>query len=119
MTGTAFDLLSYYIKLLHDISSYHFNNCWQMFQFMLCQLNLQGNQILLIQDFARNFVIDFQDEPKTLHWFHDQVTVHPTICCFSCPKAGCYCRGAMDNNDTLCLCSRRGLLAYVYSGVFV
>ena len=90
MTGTAFDLLSYYIKLLHDISSHHFNNCWQMFQFMLCQSNLQENQIMLIQDFARNFVIDFQDEPKTLHWSHDQVTVHPTICCFSCPKAGCH-----------------------------
>ena len=61
-----------------------------MFQFMLCQSNLQDDQILLIQDFARNFVIDFQDEPKTLHWFHDQVTVHPTICCFSCPKVGCH-----------------------------
>ena len=61
-----------------------------MFQFMLCQSNLQDNQILLIQDFAQNFVIDFQDEPKTLHWSHDQVTVHPTICCFSCPKVGCH-----------------------------
>ena len=61
MTGTAFDLWFYYIKLLHDISSHHFNNCWQMFQFMLCQSNLQENQILLIQEFARNFVIDFQD----------------------------------------------------------
>ena len=46
MTGTAFDLLSYYIKL-HDISSHHFNNCWQMFQFMLCQSNLQENQNLV------------------------------------------------------------------------
>ena len=90
MTGTAFDLLSYYVKLLHEISSHHFNNCWQMFQFMLCQSNLPDDQILLIQDFARNFIIDFQDEPKTLHWSHNQVTVHPTICCFSCPKLGCY-----------------------------
>ena len=29
-----------------------------------------------------------------------------------------YCRGAMDNKE-LCLWCRRGLLAYVYSGVFV
>ena len=28
----------------------------------------------------------------------------------------CFCRGAMDNND-LSLWCRRGLLAYVYSGV--
>ena len=60
--------------------------------FSLCcaSPNLQEDQILLFQDFARNFVIDFQDEPKTLHWSHDQVTVHPTICCFSCPKVGCH-----------------------------
>lgn len=90
VSGTIFDLLSYYITLLHDISVHHFNNCWQMFQFMLCQTNLQKNQIILIQDFARNFVIDFQDEPKTLHWAHDQVTVHPTVCCFPCPKKDCY-----------------------------
>ena len=90
LSGTIFDLLSYYITLLDDISRHHFNNCWQMFQFMLCQSNLQKNQIILIQDFARNFVIDFQDEPKTLHWAHDQVTVHPTVCCYPCPKKGCY-----------------------------
>ena len=90
ITGTPFDLLSFYIRLLHDISSHHFNNLWQMFQFMLCESNLQDNQILLIQDFARYFVIDFQDEPKTLHWSHDQVTVHPTVCCFGCPKVGCH-----------------------------
>ena len=59
-------------------------------KFMLCQSNLQKNHINLIQDFARNFVIDFQDEPKTLHSAHDQVTVHPTVCCYPCPKKGCY-----------------------------
>ena len=37
-----------------------------------------------MQDFARNFVLDLEDEPKDLHWDHDQVTVHPTVvyrCC--------------------------------------
>ena len=30
-----------------------------------------------------------------------------------------YCRGAMNNNDVFGLCCRRGLLAYVYTGVSV
>ena len=42
-----------------------------------------------MQDFARNFVLDFQDEPKDLHWDHDQVTVHPTIIYRCCPTEGC------------------------------
>ena len=60
-----------------------------MHQFMLCQSNLQKSQIMIIQNFARNFVIDFQDEPKTLPWSHDQVTVHPTVCMFPCRQIGC------------------------------
>ena len=43
---------------------------------MLNKANLQLNEIILVQDFARNFVLDFQDEPKDLYWDRDQVTVH-------------------------------------------
>ena len=67
MSGTPLRLLLHYTDLLKDMSLHHFNNCWQMHQFMLCQSNLQKSQIMIIQDFARNFVIDFQDEPKMLH----------------------------------------------------
>ena len=89
MSGTPLRLLSYYIDLLKDMSLHHFNNCWQMHQFMLWQSNLQRSQTMIIQDFAHSFVIDFQDEPKMLHWSHDQVTVHPTVCMFPCRKIGC------------------------------
>ena len=89
MIGTQLRLLSYYTDLLKDMSFHHFNNCWQMHQFMLCQSNLQKSQIMIIQDFAHNFVIDFQDEPKMLHWSHDQVTVHLTVCMFACRQIGC------------------------------
>ena len=44
---------------------------------------------MIIQDFAHSFVIDFQDEPKMLHWSHDQVTVHLTVCMFPCRQIGC------------------------------
>ena len=88
-TGTAIDLLSAYIEDIQVMRKHHFYNVWQMYQFMLNKANLQPNQIILVQDFARNFVLDFQDEPKDLHWDHDQVTVHPTIIYRCCPTEGC------------------------------
>ena len=56
---------------------------------MLNKANLQLNQIILVQDFARNFVLDFQDDPRDLHWDQDQVTVHPTVLYRCCPNEGC------------------------------
>ena len=72
-SGTPMDLLNEYINDLVDMRIHHFNNVWQQYQFMLCKANLQSNQLIVVQDFARNFVMDFQDEPQTLHWDHDQV----------------------------------------------
>ena len=87
-TGTAIDLLNAYIKDLQVMRKHHFYNVWQTYQFMLNKANLDLNQIILVQDFARNFVLYFQDEPKDLHWDHDQVTVHPTVL-YRCPNEGC------------------------------
>ena len=42
-----------------------------------------------MQDFARNFILNFQEEPKDLHWDHDQVTVHPTVIYRCCLTEGC------------------------------
>ena len=88
-TGTAIDLLNAYIEDIQVMRKHHFYNVWQTYQFMLNKANLQPNQIILVQDFARNFVLDFQDEPKDLHWDHDQVTVHPTVIYRCCPTEGC------------------------------
>ena len=88
-TGTVIDLLNAYIEDLQVMRKHHFYNIWQTYQFMLNKANLQPNQIILVQDFARNFVSDFQDKPKDLHWDHDQVTVHPTVLYRCCPNEGC------------------------------
>ena len=88
-TGTAIDLLNAYIEDIQVMRKHHFYNVWQTYQSMLNKANLQPNQIILVQDFARNFVLDFQDEPKDLHWDHNQVTVHPTIIHRCCPTVGC------------------------------
>ena len=88
-TGTAINLLNAYIKDIQLMRKHQFYNVWQTCQLMLNKANLQLKQIILAQDFARNFVLDFQDEPKDLHWDHDQVTVHPTVIYRCCPTEGC------------------------------
>ena len=88
-TGAVIDLLNAYIEDLQVMRKHHFYNVWQTYQFMLNKANLQPNQIILVQDFARNFVLDFQDEPKDLHWDHDQVTVHPMVLYRCCPNERC------------------------------
>lgn len=72
-SGSPMDLLNEYINDLVTMRKHHFYNVWQQYQFMLCKANLQPKQLLIVQDFARNFVMDFQDEPQSLHWEHDQV----------------------------------------------
>ena len=67
-TGTAIDLLNAYIEDIQVMRKHHFYNVWQTYQFMLNKANLQPNQIILVQDFAGNFALDFQDEPKDLPW---------------------------------------------------
>ena len=88
-SGTAIDLLNAYIEDLQVMRKHYFYNVWQTYQLVLNKANLQLNQIILVQDFARNFVLDFQDEPKDLHWDHNQVTVHLTVIYRCCLTEGC------------------------------
>ena len=88
-TGTAIDLLNVYIEDIQVMRKHNFYNVWQTYQFMLNKANLQPNQIILVQDFARNFILDFQDKPKDFHWDHNQVTVHPTVIYRYCLTEGC------------------------------
>ena len=42
-----------------------------------------------MQDFARNFLLDCQNEPQSLHWDHDQVTLMPSVAYYNCPEKEC------------------------------
>ena len=87
--GKPIELLEVFITDLVYMRRHHFYNVWQGYQFQLCKANLQPNQIILVQDFARNFLLDFQDEPQVIHWEHCQVTVHPTVAYFCCEVENC------------------------------
>ena len=33
----------------------------------------------MVLDFGHNYACFYQDEAQTVHWFHNQVTVHPIV----------------------------------------
>ena len=71
------------------MGEYIFFQIWQLYMFLLCKVNLQDNQIIIVRDFARNFLLDCQNEPQSLHWDHDQVTLMPSIAYYNCPEKEC------------------------------
>ena len=83
------ELLDMYLKDLEKMGEHIFFQIWQLYMFLLCKVNLQDNQIIIVQDFARNFLLDCQNEPKSLHWDHDQVTLMPSAAYYNCPVKEC------------------------------
>ncbi len=51
----------------------------------MIQLNLQPGAVLMVMDFAQNFEHKHAVEPQSSHWHHQQTTVHPVVCYYSCP----------------------------------
>ena len=80
------ELLDMYLKDLEKMGEHIFLQIWQLYMFLLCKVNLQDNQIVIVQDFARNFLLDCQNEPQSLHWDHDQVTLMPSVAYYNCPE---------------------------------
>ena len=47
--------------------------------YVKCKLSLKPGQCLMVQDFAKNRDIVFQDEIKSNFWVKKQVTLHPSV----------------------------------------
>ena len=88
-TGSCSKLLSLYFKQLKEISTHQFNKVWQLRNFNLAMKHLQPGQVLIVQDFQQNLLLYTQDETKSMHWDHPQITIHPTTVFYRCPKDGC------------------------------
>ena len=83
-TDTLGNLLEEYLEELQGLSQHLFDYNWMSHQFNTCMESLADGEVLLVHDFAQNLLLKHQREPQTMHWDHDQVTLHPTIAYFSC-----------------------------------
>ena len=56
-----------------------FSKKYQNEMYAKCKLTLKPGQCLIVQDFAKNRDIVFQDEIKSNFWTKKQVTLHPSV----------------------------------------
>ena len=83
------ELLDVYVKLLHDMSSHSFFAAWNFHQYLVCKNNIEKGQIVIVHDYAQNYLCLHQHKPQGLHWSHAQVTIHPSCITYRCPVDGC------------------------------
>ena len=61
----------------------------ELLQYKKSKQNLVEGQVLIVDDFAQNYLCDHQNEPQGLHWLHQQVTLHPSVAMYTCKQPGC------------------------------
>ena len=72
-------LLDLYIDQLCSMSEHSFYATWNYIQYKKCKGNLEPGEVLIVHDFAQNYLCQHQHEPQGLHWILPQVTLHPTV----------------------------------------
>ena len=83
-------ILDLYLKLLADMSEHTFFASWNYVQYKKCKNLIESGEVVMVQDFAQNFLCELQNEPSAIHWLHKQTTLHPTIVYYRCPHNN-YC----------------------------
>ena len=81
-------LLNDYLLHLESMSFHYFFDMWMSHQFNCLLDNIIIRLAVFVNDFAQNILLWFQKEPSSVHWIHEQVTLHPSIAYFMCPGCG-------------------------------
>ena len=108
VNDTVEDLVKELLEELKQYALHLFNAKWQYEQFLLVSENPPKDWVIMCMDFAENFTCAFQDEIESAHWNHAQVTLHPIICYYCCPKCekvctSLWCLLVMISNTTATL----------------
>ena len=81
--------LDRYVKALDTMSSHSFFAAWNFHQYLVCKNNLEKGHVLIVHDYAQNYLCIHQHEIQAMHWSHAQVTMHPSCISYRCPINGC------------------------------
>ena len=71
------------------MSQYSFFAAWNFHQYLVCKNNLEIGLILVVHDYARNYLCIHQNEIQAMYWSHAQVTMHPSCISYRFPIEGC------------------------------
>ena len=83
------ELLALYLEQLQEMAEHTFQATWIYCQYKKAKGNLIPNDVLIVDDFAQNYLCDNQNEPQGLHWVHEQVTLMPSVAQYKCQQPGC------------------------------
>ena len=79
-------LIDKYITILDSMAEHVFMASWNYCQFQEAKKNLLCGEVIVVHDFAQNYLSLLQNEPQGMHWEHKQVTLHPSVAIYKCPK---------------------------------
>ena len=66
--------LDVYINQLSGMAEHSFYATWNYIQHKRCKGNLESGEVVMVHDFAQNYLCQHQHEPQGLHWILPQVT---------------------------------------------
>ena len=75
------------------MAEHSFMASWNYWQYKLAKRNIIEGDIILVHDFAQNYLCKHQREIQGLHWHHDQVTIMPTVAHYICAT----CKGMVTH----------------------
>ena len=81
--GELVDLL---MQHLYNMSEHTFMASWNYCQYKQAKKNIEIGDVILVHDFAQNYLCKHQKEVQGLHWRHEQVTIMPTVAHYKCAK---------------------------------
>ena len=76
-------------KDVNGMSTHLYKADWQYKQYNYCRKNPEPGQLVIGMDFAENYRTSYQREVSSAHWSYGQITIHPMVCHYLCPEAGC------------------------------
>ena len=82
-------LLNLYCEQLEDISEHTFMATWNYYQYKKVKQNVVEGDVLIVNNFAQNYLCEHQNEPQGSHWLYQQVTIHPSVAMYPCKQQGC------------------------------
>ena len=71
------------------MAAHSFFAAWNFHQYLVCKNNLEKGQVVVVHDYAQNYLCLHQHEIQAMHWSHTQVTMHPSSISYRCPVENC------------------------------
>ena len=78
------ELIDLLMKKVKSMAEHCFMASWNYCQYKQAKRNIIEGDIIMVYDFAQNYLCTHENECQGLHWHHQQVTVMPTVVHYIC-----------------------------------